>query len=211
MSTISDFRKKMRSKILMGVFLSFLCVTQTPVAAMSNPLEPDAAYPVKITINEPIEKVEACLHMNVKGNLSSETEIPADATLYIELLDADGCVVRHVSCSEKNSRNMWLYYPGLQYYDEETDPGRKELEAFGWPEIMVRDAGDPEASFLDATIKCSYSDTDFKGMFIYATDPEHGLAFDDTIGFRDENGPLYGARHTDCSGWSRSGVGGKSL
>ena len=193
MSAISVFRKKMISKILMCVFLSFLCVIQAPEAARSSPLEPDAAYPVKITINVPEEKIEAGLHMYVKGDLSSETEIPADATLRIELLDADGCVVRHVSCSEKNSRNMWLYYPGLQYYDEETDPGRKELEAFGWPEIMVRDAGDPEASFLDATIKCSYSDTDFKGMFIYATDPEHGLAFDDTIGFRDENGGAYDA------------------
>ena len=193
MSAISVFRKKMISKILMCVCLSFLCVIQAPEAARSSPLEPDAAYPVKITINEPVEKIEAGLHMYVKGDLSSETGIPSDATLRIELLDADGNIVRHVSCSEKNSRNMWLYYPGLQYYDEETDPGRKELEAFGWPEIMVRDVDDPEASFLDATIKCWYSDTDFKGMFIYATDPEHGLAFDDTIGFRDENGGAYDA------------------
>ena len=183
----------MPSKLLMSVFLSFLCVIQTPEAAMPNPLNPDAGYPVEITINEPAERVEAGLHMYVKGDLSSETEIPADATMCIELLDADGNVVRYVSCSEKNSRNMWLYYPGLQYYDEETDPGRKELEVFGWPEIMVRDADDPEASFLDATIKCWYSDTEFKGMFIYATDPVHGLAFDDTIGFRDENGEAYNA------------------
>jgi hypothetical protein len=43
-------------------------------------------------------------------------------------------------------------------------------------------------------------------MFIYATDPEHGLAFDDTIGFRDENGEAYDAlaigpytyRHPRC-------------
>lgn len=183
----------MRIKTLMVVFLSFLCVILTPVAAMSDSLEPDAAYPVKITINEPAEKIEAGLHMYVKGDLSSGTGIPADATLRIELLDADGSVVRHVSRSEKNGRNMWLYYPGLQYYDEETDPGRKELEAFGWPEIMVRDADNPEASFLDATIKCWYSDTEFKGMFIYATDHEHGLAFDDTIGFRNENGEAYDA------------------
>ena len=128
MSAISVFRKKMISKILMCVFLSFLCVIQAPEAARSSPLEPDAAYPVKITINEPVEKIEAGLHMYVKGDLSSETGIPSDATLRIELLDADGNIVRHVSCSEKNSRNMWLYYPGLQYYDEETDPGRKELE-----------------------------------------------------------------------------------
>ena len=30
-------------------------------------------------------------------------------------------------------------------------------------------------------------------MFIYATDKEHGLAFDDTIGFTDENGEAYEA------------------
>ena len=93
-------------KILMGIFLSFLCVIQTPVEAISDPLETDAAYPVNITINEPVEKVEAGLHMYVKGDLSSETEIPADANLRIELLDADGSVVRHVSRSEKNSRNI---------------------------------------------------------------------------------------------------------
>ena len=89
----------MPSKLLMSVFLSFLCVIQTPEAAMPNPLNPDAGYPVEITINEPAERVEAGLHMYVKGDLSSETEIPADATMCIELLDADGNVVRYVSCS----------------------------------------------------------------------------------------------------------------
>ena len=52
MSAISVFRKKMISKILICVFLSFLCVIQAPEAARSSPLEPDAAYPVKITIRD---------------------------------------------------------------------------------------------------------------------------------------------------------------
>lgn len=150
-------------------------------------------YPVTITIDEPINKVEAGLHMYVKGKFSSKEEIPNDASLCIELLNAKGEILRHVYQSTKNSENMWLYYPGLKYYDEETDPLRKELKEFGWPEIMVEDINNPEASFRNATIKCWYSDNEYKAMFIYASDENHGLAFNDTIGFLDENGKEYDA------------------
>lgn len=176
-------------KIIKFNLLILILVT---ICACANK-QTNSTFPVAITINEPINLVEAGLHMYVKGTFSSEIKIPSDATLRIELLNTNGEVVRYVSQSTKNSKNMWLYYPNLKYYDEEIDPKRKELMEFGWPEIMVEDVDNPEASFRNSTIKCWYSDNEYKAMFVYASDEEHGLAFNDTIGFLDENGKEYDA------------------
>ena len=45
----------MMGKLLMSVLLSFLCVVQTPDAAMPNPLASDAVDPAEITVSEPVE------------------------------------------------------------------------------------------------------------------------------------------------------------
>ena len=65
------------------------------------------------------------------------------------------------------------------------------MKQFGFPELMVKDMADPEASMRDATVKCWYSDDRFKAIIVSATDEAHGLICNDGVGFTDENGLPY--------------------
>ena len=131
----------------------------------------------------------------VQGKIEciSETEkeaVPEDALLTINLVNETGEVVRHIYCDRKNKKVV-AYYPGLTAYEEELDPGRVKMQDFGYPPLIVDDPENPEASVHNATIKAWYNDSEFKGIFISATDVEHGAIFDDGMHFTDENGNPY--------------------
>ena len=126
----------------------------------------------------------------VQGKINAEGPLPDDAKMRIELLDENGNVVRHIF-SDKKYKEIYRYHPDLTAYAEEMDPGRFKMQEFGYPVLIVDDADDPEASFRNATIKLWFSDTEFKGIFISASDIEHGAIFDDGVNFTDENGNPY--------------------
>ena len=132
-------------------------------------------------------------HFNVWGRIGSETPLPEDAVLRVELFSEEGALLRHVSQERKNNKNVFAYHPALTAYPEEMDPGRQKLIDFGFPELMVKDLSDPYASLRDATIKCWYSDSAFKAVIVSGTDVSHGMRMDDGINYTDENGKPYDA------------------
>ena len=66
----------MMGKLLMSVLLSFLCVVQTPEAAMPNPLASDAAEPAEITVDEPV-KLNVSLYKYIPDYDSFEATVSA--------------------------------------------------------------------------------------------------------------------------------------
>ncbi len=130
-------------------------------------------------------------HFNVQGSIRSDRSLPDDAVFIIRLSDDKGHVLRHVKQHKKDNHNLYLDHPDLTSYPEETDPGRRGIAEFGFPELLVRDIGAPMDSFRDATIKCWYSDTCFKAVIASGTGPEQGRIFDDKVGLTDENGNPY--------------------
>ena len=86
---------------------------------------------------------------------------------------------------KKNNKNLYLYYPGLTAYPDEIDPGRRGILDFGFPELMVRDIDNPLESFRDATIKCWYTDRQYKAVIVSASGKEQGRVFEDGVGYLD--------------------------
>ena len=135
--------------------------------------------------------VEYGRHFNVQGKIRHDLPLKDDFIIYVSLYDEKGKLLRHVSSNRKNDHNVLLYHPDLITYKEELDPGRKGILSFGFPELIVKDLNDPEASFQDATIKCFYNDDLYKAVIITASDAKHGLIFDDGVNFLDENKKPY--------------------
>ena len=132
-------------------------------------------------------------HFSVVGKILHRNELPEDAILTVKLLDGKGQVLRFARQDRKNNPNVFAYHPDLTCYDEALDPEREKMKRFGFPELMVKDLADPDASMRDATIKCWYSDDTFKAIIVSATDCVHGLICDDGVGFTDEKGVPYTA------------------
>ncbi len=130
-------------------------------------------------------------HFSVIGRILHQKVLPEDAILTVKLVDGEGNTLRFARQGRKNNPNVYAYHPDLTCYEEALDPNREGMKQFGFPELMVRDMADPAASMRDATIKCRYSDDDFKALIVSATDREHGLICDDGVGFTDENGDPY--------------------
>ena len=130
-------------------------------------------------------------HFSVMGEIVHREPIPEDAVLTVKLFDEEGKLLRWASQNQKNNSNLYAYHPALTCYGEDLDPAREKMKQFGFPELMVRDAADPEASMRNATVKCWYSDDRFKALIVSATDRAHGLICDDGIGFTDEKGKPY--------------------
>ncbi len=126
-------------------------------------------------------------HFRVDGKILSQTEIPDDSVLKVTLYDHNNRPVRKVSSLRKNDLRADIFNSGLTCYREKLDPGREKMKQFGFPEIMVEDPDDPELSIKKASIKCFYSDSLFKSVIVSGTDSEHGMIFDDGIGFLDDN------------------------
>ncbi|MCR4854918.1 MAG: hypothetical protein K5908_02000 [Erysipelotrichaceae bacterium] len=125
----------------------------------------------------------------VQGRL--EGDIESDMILHVELLDENGTVLRRTCASRKNDDRLWLNHPDLVSYEEELDPKKEKLKAFGFPELLVKDLCDPLASVHDATIKCSYSDSAFKSLIVSGTDVRHGRVLESGLDLRDEDGEPY--------------------
>lgn len=126
-------------------------------------------------------------HFRVDGKIFSESPVPDDSVLNVRLFDHDGNLVRNVCSFRKNDMRADIYNSGLTCYREELDPGREKMQRFGFPEIMVEDTSHPEMSVRRAFIKCFFSDCCFKSVIVSGSDTDHGMIFDDGIGFLDEN------------------------
>ncbi len=126
-------------------------------------------------------------HFRVDGKIISPDALPDDTVLNIKLFDGEKRLIRNVCSFRKNDIRADIYNSGLTCYREELDPGRKKMQEFGFPEIMVDDPAHPELSIRKASIKCFYSDSVFKSVTASGSDTEHGMIFDDGIGFLDDN------------------------
>jgi len=152
----------------------------------------DGSYKLRFTVpSEEMPIITYGSHFSVVGEIHHCEALPEDAVLTVKLLDQAGNVLRWAKQNQKNSPKMYAYHPDLTCYEERLDSGREQMKQFGFPELMVRDLADPEASMKDATIKCWYSDDNFKALIVSASDEGHGLISDDGVGFTDENGVLY--------------------
>ena len=149
---------------------------------------------IRLTITLPSGErplVEYGRHFNVHGAIEHDADLPDDAVLTVRLFNSKGQVLRYARQDRKNNRNLYAYHPDLTAYPEEMDPGRKGLFDFGFPELMVKDTEHPMESMRDATIKCWYSDDNYKAFIVSATGVEQGRIFEDGVGFLDENGAPY--------------------
>ena len=122
------------------------------------------------------------------GSWTLEGRIPLGAGFTFLLKNEKGDVLREVGTDTKNNRNIYAYHPLLTTYPEEMDPGRRDFVAYGFPPLVVKSIASPMESLRDASIKAWFSDQEFKAMFVAATDMEHGLIFDDGMGFLGADG-----------------------
>ena len=122
------------------------------------------------------------------GSWTPEGRIPLGAGSTFLLKNEKGDVLREVGTDTKNNRNIYAYHPLLTTYPEEMDPGRRDFVAYGFPPLVVKSIASPMESLRDASIKAWFSDQEFKAMFVAATDMEHGLIFDDGMGFLGADG-----------------------
>lgn len=151
-------------------------------------------YKLVITVpSADLPIIEYGRHFTVNGKIYHRQAVPADAVMTVKLLDAKGNVLRYATQTEKNSRSIYVDHPDLTAYDESIDPGRERLKDFGFAELMLKDTACPGASVNNATIKCWYSDDEFKSMIVSATSTQYGSILDDGIGFVDEQNNPYQA------------------
>ena len=122
------------------------------------------------------------------GSWTPEGRIPLGISFTFLLKNEKGDVLREVGTDIKNNRNIYAYHPLLTTYPEEMDPGRRDFVAYGFPPLVVKSIASPLESLRDASIKAWFSDQEFKAMFVAATDMEHGLIFDDGMGFLGADG-----------------------
>ena len=122
------------------------------------------------------------------GSWTPEGRIPLGAGFTFLLKNEKGDVLREVGTDTKNNRNIYAYHPLLTTYPEEMDPGRRDFVAYGFPPLVVKSIASPMESLRDASIKAWFSDQEFKAMFVAATDMDHGLIFDDGMGFLGADG-----------------------
>ena len=122
------------------------------------------------------------------GSWTPEGRIPLGTGFTFLLKNEKGDVLREVGTDIKNNRNIYAYHPLLTTYPEEMDPGRRDFVAYGFPPLVVKSIASPMESLRDASIKAWFSDQEFKAMFVAATDMEHGLIFDDGMGFLGADG-----------------------
>ena len=122
------------------------------------------------------------------GSWTPEGRIPLGISFTFLLKNEKGDVLREVGTDIKNNRNIYAYHPLLTTYPEEMDPGRRDFVAYGFPPLVVKSIASPMESLWDASIKAWFTDQEFKAMFVAATDMEHGLIFDDGMGFLGADG-----------------------
>ena len=160
------------------------------------PAEPEAEEEipkVSIAIQTPSPgelKIAYGRHFKVSGALTGK--VPDDATLRVSLLDAEGNEVRHAAADRKGTDCVIPYVCGgaITVFDPDTE--FSEI-AYTAPELVVADLEDREASALDATVKCVYTNDTFFALIVSATDPDHGLAEADGYGLTDHEGKPYDA------------------
>lgn len=149
---------------------------------------------IKLTITNPSGDhplIDYLRDFDVQGTIEHEGVLDDDLLLIVKLLDKDNNVVRYSKQNRKNNTNLYLDHPKLITYKEEIDPGKEKLKQFGFPELLVKDLNNPEASLHDATIKCFYNDNYFKAIIVSATDTKHGRIMNTGLYLCDENGNPY--------------------
>ena len=147
---------------------------------------------LKININNPRDAyplIEYKRDIGVWG--SFEGEVPENSCLKVELLDEHNDIVRYACSKKKDDRNLYIGHPLLTSYKEELDPGKEKLKEYGFPELQVKELGDPLSSIHDATIKCFFNDEGFKAILVSGTDIEHGRTMNTGLDLKDENGRPY--------------------
>lgn len=156
---------------------------------------------VKLTIDSPSGDsplVEYGRDFDVQGRIYGGFSLPDNCSLTVRLLDSSGALLRYAAQHRKNNSSLFTAHPDLTAYPDDIDPGMKRLVSFGFPELLVKDIRDPEASLHDASIKCWYSDTSFKAVIVSATGTRQGRIFDDGVGFFDENGKPFNMLGMGC-------------
>lgn len=133
--------------------------------------------------------VEYRRDFDVQGKICGD--LKEDMILKICLYDEAGKLLRHVCSKQMNDENLYLDHPDLITYHEELDPGKIKLKQFGFPELLVKDLSDPEASLHDATIKCFCNSDSYKGVIVSASDTAHGRILESGLSLCDENGEAY--------------------
>ncbi len=130
-------------------------------------------------------------HFTVAGSIEGDAPLPDDAGLSVSLTNASGEILRRTQSECKNGLPLYTEHPHLTHYADALDPDLQKLKGFGFPELAVKDITRPLDSLRDATIKCFYSDTEFKSLIVTATDVPHGLIFEDGMRLTDEDGNPY--------------------
>ena len=133
--------------------------------------------------------VEYRRDFDVQGKISGD--VKKDMILIISLYDEKGDLVRQVKQDERDDDRLYLDHPDLITYKEELDPGKEKLKRFSFPELLVKDPDDPEASLHDATIKCFYDGSSYKGVVVSAGDVAHGRIMETGLDLRNGNGEAY--------------------
>ena len=145
---------------------------------------------ISLKLSLPASIVEYGRDFIVAGQICADEPLPENTVFKVELFK-DKQLLRYVRQDHKNDRRLYLEHPDLVSYKEELDPHKEKLQAFGFPELQVRDRQDPLASFHNATIKAYYDDQQFKAVIVSGSDVAHGRILDGGVDFTDENGEPY--------------------
>ena len=153
----------------------------------------DGQEPVRIGIMAPSPgelTIAPGRHFKVSGVLTGE--VPDDACVRVSLLDTSGQEIRYAETSQKGTDHVIPSICGgdITVLNKNTDFSDVAYTA---PELAVADAGDPQATAHDATVKCVYTDETFYALIVSATDPAHGLAEQDGYELVDHEGRPYDA------------------
>lgn len=129
----------------------------------------------------------------VSGNVTSGSMISADAYLEVDMLDAGGNIIRHVSGSAGTSHSFFIYPEMTADFCTDMEQVYDSLSSFVRCEYLVQDVSDPDSSFRNAEIKCYYDGSCYWALIVGGTDEEHGAVLDDGCHFTDADGMPYTA------------------
>ena len=129
----------------------------------------------------------------ITGTIAGARHLPNGVSLRVSVLNSLGEEKRFAESSQKDWNVIDRFCSAFFYYADDVDPERLSVNAKEFPCLIVKDSKAPEKSLRNANIKCWFSDENFNAFIPYATDVEHGLLFNDGIGYTDANGAIYEA------------------
>lgn len=102
----------------------------------------------------------------VSGSIDSGMDVPSDAVFELDMLDQNGKVIRHVCDPKKDSGSYYVYPEMTEKFCTDMDQVNKVIKTTDQCEYLVTDTSDPDSSFRNAEIKCSFSGTGFKALIV---------------------------------------------